>query len=377
MVTISNIDAFQAGEDSADFGIHLAAAARNFTCGVFKNYPGAFIPNAADDFVQGIWTGFCQNSSGGLPAAPTPPFTGGQCPISYSLHITYVYTFPGGASGEADDIRVYGPISQISPSTDVDANGFNECWTVKGFDFTGAPVILHSARGGGHPYTITGFAVSLSPSFGQPDNCGDPGKQYPIVTPPPGYNIGPFDITIPGGGGLAPSTGAITVPVGLVNVIPQLHISGLSPSLIGDVDLTVDLGGIHFNEGADLSEVSKAIAQIKKNTDKPLKPTDGGLTPNPQPPGDNKKTGKSGLAYVQINLTTFPSRGKMQLGGGSAPNVYYAGWFEYLLGGEPLGREPIWFDGHIFINEQNADGYAYTIANGAVGFATEFMSAPS
>ena len=381
MPNISDIDAFQAGNNTADFGIRAANATRNFLCGQFEQYPGAFIPNAADDFLQGIWSGFCANSPSGLPAAPEANFTGGQCPITYKVVLYYTYYFGGGllyVSGE--QAFVTGPISSITADTDTDTLGDCKCWRIEAHDGTGMPETYFGARGGGGPYRIEDFRIdSVTPYPPGPDTCGNPPPQYPPSSIPPGGNVNNISITSASGQSLdfqlTTVLGGNSTVGGITNIAPTLILSPKTgtPSLIGSVPISVDLGGIHFGGSADINSAIALLPTININTQPPLKPSDPDLTPTPQDPTAGKKTGLSNLAYVQIHLTEFPSKGKEEFGTNGSPNVYYTGWFEFLLGGAPLQRQHIWFDGQIFINEFKADGYSYVLTNLSEGFATEYM----
>ena len=147
--SISDIDAYQAGSGAADFAIATANAARNFSCNLFKNYPGAIIPNVADDFIIGLWNGFCKNSSSGLPTEPESPFSGGQCPgHRYGVITSGNLTTANGTNFVSPEVACYGPIASIIQNTGV--NNLGDClWvSVQAYDFEGNPQTFHSAIGG-------------------------------------------------------------------------------------------------------------------------------------------------------------------------------------------------------------------------------------
>lgn len=75
------------------------------------------------------------------------------------------------------------------------------------------------------------------------------------------------------------------------------------------------------------------------------------------------------LSFVKITLSEKPPQSKIQWGEGS-PDVVFAGWFEWIVAGYALPRQPIHFEKSIFSAPSFADGYAYTLVNGAQGRAT-------
>lgn len=373
---ISDLDAYQAGSGAADFSIAAANAARNFSCGLFSLYPGAIIPNAADDFVTGLWNGFCKNSSSGLPAPPEIPFTGGQCAgTRYEVRIEFDLTSSGGTFHEVvDDNNVYGPIGAIYQNSGVDSVGDCLGFTIDAFTFTGAPYPPHGSFGGGAPYSIANFTVAVSVVSG-PDNCGNPPITFPQGVEIPTADLqGTQTLDLPGG--FSPSLQfTFPTPIANINVAPIVAVAAVNASIIPQFNVTADMGGLHIGAGGNLTQTQLSqISAIDKNTSPPKKPTNPGITPTPRSPSDNAPTGLSNLAYVRITLTKLPSEGAIQAGKPPAPNVLFTGWFEYSLGGIPQGRVPICFDDQIFINDADFDGYSYTLTRYAEGYATEYYN---
>lgn len=379
MVSIKDIDDLQSGSLSLnDFGIKLANAARNAGCQLFSEYPGALIPGPLDIFAVGVWSGFCKGSSSPLPTEPVPPFTGGQCPgHRYNVHIDVIHP-PFGVTPM--DTTVYGPISAITANTGFDSTGFALGFNIDAYDYTGTATVFHTALGGGTPATgIEGIAVT--PLDGVPDTCGDPPVQYPTATIPTGGNVFTITAAIPGittqpeyfaTVNVPPTTGSGSESATLPSI--DISPSVLSPSLNIPITLNADLGGVNFNFNGDSTNAGDNAKKAAIQTSPPAKPSDSSLTQDVRAPGDNYRLGIANLAYVQIDITEFPSKGKTQFGTGESPNVYFAGWFEYLLGGQTLQREHIWFNGQIFINQNKADGYTYVLTNQTAGYAIEYIS---
>lgn len=372
--SISDLDAYQAGSGAADFAIVAANAARNFSCELFKNYPGAIIPNAADDFINGLWNGFCKNSSSGLPAGPEVPFSGGQCHGSrYNVSLQFNFSYSSGTRVINETLSgIYGPITAIYQNTGVDA--FGDClgYTIICNNSSGSQETLHGSIGGGAPYAISDFTSTVTVVSG-PNNCGNPPITFPQgISIPTADLIGTQTLDLPGG--FSPSLQfTFPTPIANINIAPIVAVAPVNASIIPQFNITADLGGLHIGAGGNLTQTQLSqISAIDKNTSPPLKPTNPAITPNPRSPGDNLATGLSNLAYVRITLTKLPSEGAIQAGQPPAPNVLFTGWFEYSLGGIPQGRVPICFADQIFINDANFDGYSYTLTRYAEGYATEY-----
>jgi hypothetical protein len=239
--------------------------------------------------------------------------------------------------------------------------------------------------------------VSLQRADGLPDDCGDPPKGW---EPEDSGNPFPGDlqdnVNVDNGGN------NYNFPI----VYSPVNIDGSITIDVGGVDVNFDLGGISFNPvGDDSGDI--------------INPPPPGLPPEPPPPdprlddiiddleqisdkldevADNQnnspcfdddfnpdnydKDDKSeddpkqednllDLTYVLVTLTTLPKEAKSQFGEGS-PNVYYAGWFEWLVDGLPLPRQPIHFQQSLFKADTKVTGYAYTLTNGAKGAASVY-----
>lgn len=371
---ISDLDAYQAGSEAADFAIVAANAARNFSCGLFSLYPGAIIPNAADDLITGLWNGFCKNSSSGLPAPPEIPFTGGQCAgTRYDVRLQFNFSYSSGTRFIDETLSgIYGPIAAIYQNTGVDA--FGDClgYTIICNNSSGNQVTLHGSIGGGAPYAISDFTSSVTPVAG-PDNCGNPPVTFPQGIEIPTANLqGTQTLDLPGG--FSPSLQfTFPTPIANINLAPIVAVAAVDASIIPQFNVTADMGGLHIGAGGNLTQTQLSqISAIDKNTAPPKKPTNPAITPSVRMPDDNAPIGLSNLAYVRITLTKLPSEGAIQAGKPPAPNVLFTGWFEFSLGGIPQGRVPICFDDQVFINDADFDGYSYTLTRYAEGYATEY-----
>ena len=74
------------------------------------------------------------------------------------------------------------------------------------------------------------------------------------------------------------------------------------------------------------------------------------------------------LVAVEVTLTAVPVNIRSQEGN-AAPDVLYAGWFEFMRAGKALPRENIHFRQGVFIAPTGVDGYAFTLYTGVQGTA--------
>lgn len=371
----SEIDAYKSGSDQADFGKAIANVAREAVCGIFQQFPGALVPSAGDNPVRGVWLGLCKNSNAGLPAAPTSPFTGGQCPLHrYNVHINVRLS---SGTVVPTDTTVYGPVNGISLNSGFDSFGAALGFNIDAKDFTGAPTIFHTAIGGGAPADGIS-AIAVTPNDGLPDTCGDPAPQYPTATIPTADLTSTQTITQLDGS-TATLTAIIPVPPTGTNSLPTVNILSPTASIIGAINVSVDIGGIHLGSNADLANLQSQIADLQtktnaiaKNTAPPPKKTDSGVTATAKPSTTRNNTGISNLAFVEITITSGPTRASIQGGDSGSPDVIHGGWFSFTSQGVAQGRFPICYKSMIFYNEDKLDGYAFTFTNGCEGFPTEY-----
>lgn len=227
MVTISDIDAYQAGTGGADFTLPIVNAARNAVCGIFQQYPGALIPGPVDDFVNGVYSGLCKNSTPGLPPAPTSPFTGGQCFINYQ--ISYTYTVTNNASGGAVDLNSsfqdYGPITEIATYQPAPGEDPTRLVIIKCHDASGNPTTVYDGVGGSSNSRNLRDIV-ITPLYGIPDTCGNPPPAYPPASIPSGGTSIATTVPVPGGGTFGAITSLI-LPALAIAAFPEFELAPL------------------------------------------------------------------------------------------------------------------------------------------------------
>ena len=236
--------------------------------------------------------------------------------------------------------------------------------------------------GGNFTYTLTNITHPA-------DNCGNLPPHYPIpITPPtpttPGgstYNLPPVNITLNNGT--------------TFNTTPQLNLNAsLNPVIqIGGINISIGGGGVTVGTGGNNSVdptallnkilgnlgdgtvagggVGAAAANAAKNTAPVPKPGGAGTQPPvTNPPGTHTNKGIANLSSVQIFLTTLPTQRNTMFASDSSYNNFVAGWFEWLQGDLVVGnRLAIESASTTYFAPHGADGYTFTVTNGAAGYS--------
>lgn len=388
----------------------ITDAAKTFACTLYRQQPGALIPNPASDLLFQIWDGFCGDEpppgAGGLPAPPAPPFSGGQCNcVRYRASINAT----GGGLGNLVrefSVDVWGPITgfRLTPLPQAQAQKVEVICRGNGANCGPVGSIVPMVQWGNTPSPpVPSFTInSIIRLDGQPDNCGNPPAGYPPAPPPPpgGYTSPPtpitfnnqttnnyyFNFTPP----TAPATPANFFPPIIINYLkaeanPEFSIP-IEFNFNGDINFGGGGDSIEFNQddrdnieninnnvvnqGNQTTNIQNQINNIINITNnKPPDPNDFKPPVTGQPPGEYEQTF---LGAVQVLLTEIPLNAQTQFGDG-APNVVYAGWFEFRRGSYQLPREPIHFERNVFIAPKGVDGFAYTLYNGFNGEATSII----
>lgn len=391
---------YAVGSQAGNYLAKSADAAANFACSLYKAYPGAVIGNPAYSALRGLYDSLCSGRPSGLPAPPSSPFNGGQCNC-VGYYVSYSITNSAGTN--TFQAYLVGKIGGILKEPN---NNVNAPWRYSityypcsGGQPTGQVGKLGIYTGGAQDNVII---TGVSRADGQADNCGNPPVQYPNVIPPSGYTNGTGNITYNDGASL-------TVPLVFAPIVTDVELNPRFNVDVGGIKLQFDLGGVkfdlgngnsdpalppdRFNDQADnYGRLSGQIQDVRNvendildkintgggNTTPPPPPaatppdSDPNLEPDQKQPDDPKnESGVTKLKWVKIVLTKLPD--KVQFGDG-APNCYFAGWFEFKSGASCYSREQVNFQTSLFLAPPGADGYAYTLTNGAEGYAVVYRS---
>lgn len=252
------------------------------------------------------------------PSTAPPPFTGGQCPVSYNVTGTcsaansatwdcgQAVTWTGSISGPGISIEVVSSQARLTNSA-----GQNAPCVMQGSSSQGIFVVPDCVpRGAGNPFAFEGSVsiVSVVRSDGLPDNCGD---QTPEIGDlPAGWNQAGGDITYVNNEG-----NNVTVPV-----VAAFGYASLNVDADITVPVTVDVGGINFEVDFNLN--TGDIQLFPTNNDygdrrRGTKPTDvvppEGDTPDypsglpPQLPGidGGEPEREAAIVAVVVTVTEF------------------------------------------------------------------------
>jgi len=400
---------------SGDFFRDMAAKARDVVCDIHSNFPAVTtgIDGGINSGAVAVRKGFMDSMCAGSPAPPPPEpralFPGGQCPTKYRIifetrYIDPVFGLQIGSYG----VNVWGAIGGVGVRGSTNNSGVEidiltlVCRGLASSTRTEAPIKLDLIT------MNKGTAVEVLQVYtldGDADNCGDPNPQYP-----PEYGK-PLPVPFPIPGFPSPVPDAPPLPIFLptpVFIKPDFNIS----IDIGGVTFNFDAGGVEFNLGnrdgcdgsqgscngspggsfptdyankddvanlggkidgaKDAAEGAKDFAQGAKKAADDAANNDGDHPQNDPNKQDKDEKGEDDpkedagierLLAVQVFLTQIPTNLRTQAGSG-APDVLYAGWFEFSTKGVPHPRHPIHFDKNYFLAPVGADGYAYTVYNG-------------
>lgn len=386
----------------------IAKAGKNFVCGLYNKFPQEIIP-VIGDIQKFWWDDFCNPGNDpeapALPPPPKPLFNGGQCPVLYEVATNGVYytTATGGGFPMGENkLFAYGPIIGIkSVRTGSAASGAAIEHFVEAKDSAGQPRDYRFAGSGGGTYVWKGYAfvTGIRRTDGRADNCGDPRPSFPVGSPAPpgGYTSPPItivnndntttDINFTFTPPALPVPPIIAFPKLVINIeklgaevnvkIPvEFNFDGTINIGTGgggggfgqpDRDEINNIKNVTNNNNEKITNIKNEITNITNNNNNaPPKPADY-LPPRTNlPPGEHTQ---SYLAYVELDLIQVPVNAKTQ-SGKSAPDVLYAGWFEWRRNGRVTPREPIHFKKNVFVAPKGVDGFAYTLYNGFTGTAT-------
>lgn len=397
MVTLPGAKSrYDAGERAGDFLAKAADSAANFACGLYRDFPGALInpvPIPLRDVGAGFMDSLCGARPQGLPLSPTPNFVGGQCETTYTVN--YRQVRPSNTGGAPQIVNststITGKISGIQKvGTDALAGGSN--WDLV---YVNNGVVQSQAAARNIPSNATVFITGITRLDGQPDNCGNKPPGFPDSVIPPERSGG--NVTINKTDGTT-----FNIPIIYAPVTPTLEISPRFNFDLGGLQFSFDAGGVTINNalnpsdpinrdylapgtgdtinnigdnitnlgdnitnlGDTVNNINDVVNDIKETPCECPEFNPDEVVPDPKTEDDPKEEeGDPTIESVEVTLTSVPRNARSQ-SGSNAPDVVYAGWFEWKRGEFCFPREPIHFEQSIFKNLVSADGFAYTVYEG-------------
>lgn len=378
------------GTQTADTLRNVANAAANAVCDLYEDYPSGIIPSFGDPtgvgaFTDGLLNRLC-SPRGKVPTPPTVPFSGGQC-VCVQYRVQGTYNGFGIGSGNFD-LFAFGPIGAIFNNKL--PGGDNRYGFLSGTDACGGRVfngVIQSGLDG----TVTITSVTRQDS--QPDTCGDPPPQYPIVVIPPEAFSPTIAVNFPGVTVNAPVTVIPTVFAPLTVFRPELNVK------VGPINVNFNLGGVDFDvnlpsgdsvvlppgdtrptpptpvppknqpsQPCDLTEVNRKLDEIREcacKEEKTLKSVAYGLARG------RSIALPSDTQYVLV-ITDSTSGVKFQVSEGNAPDVYYLGWYSFGRGANAGEKVALNFEACGILCPEGATNFSYSLNFGSVASLTVY-----
>lgn len=378
---------------SRDIATNIARGARRAACAVYNTEPGRFIV-APIGIGPGklLMDSICPADEPGAAnrPTPTPSVNGGQCDTVYKVNLSTARV-PRDCSKpdipEGCPFRVTGPVSNYrvvsnTPPVDDGAGQLIANYTAAYTDGLGNALTGQAV--GNYPGDAP--SLVLGRVDGLPDDCGDGGDSFPYVdrrNPPPAL---PPDIIVPDPDGDGPD---FTFPIIDFDINNDFNIKPEFNFDLGGIKLKFDLGGVTFNfDGEGSSEppdprIDDLDDKLDRNNDNINNSNDklddladhlddvdrdlDDLKDDLEEIKEKQEECCKEEVRVAVTLTTLPFERQQQWGGNTGPDVYYAGWFTWVVAGKQLQRQPIHFQENVFINYEGIETFNYTFANGAEG----------
>lgn len=377
---------------TADFLDKLGSETINFGCQLWNNFPDQITKNnsLSGSFARGVLNNVC--GTGNVPPPPNSEFDGGQCPgVTYRLRYTqtsYNVDNCTDATGPIREEFLVGPVGSIGFQQTFTTTRTTNCNGASGEDLIRGNWIIEDATGIVNLYSNV-FAdpakqadpplafitvIDLTRPDGLPDDCGEQPPEYPPTFPSSDDYTTNITINMEDGDTLNYD---LTYAPTINNFPMEFNLGG--------INLSLNLGGINFDFGQTNSDGTNT--NLPDSQPHPLpKPLDetSDFRWNPSQPAPNaedydeiEKTDTDEpeddvgieVEYLVIEITQKPSNAQVRDGAG-APNVTYAGWFEWKTEDAYFPREHITFNKCTFSKPDGATGYAYTMYNGFRARAT-------
>lgn len=362
-----NNGAYQAGGGATNLLRQLGAKARSTACTLYRDLPGALIPNPASNFLQGMWDSICYDDPAGLPPPPSPPFSGGQCRAEYVVDTSVVgqaYDCDGTPGLREENVyrkKVWGPIR----GTQIEYDSPGNCGPTRFRAYLlhyqspsdgeeEARTLLSSFTNNVDRY-VEGSAVIISSyrDDGLADDCGDPPPEY---SPPPG------DYTPPSGNyDIQPrpddSGWVIRLPFTWIDADLDLDIRPYID--VGGIKIDFDLGGINFYFDPDNAPIP--LPDENPNPDNILPPppqVEAPDIPDYEPRFDDIDIELDDIEdkidnlppplvpcqeaekeFVRVVADTSNYVGKVLFSDDDGEIVIFGGYIRFLIDGEPYGEE--------------------------------------
>lgn len=339
----------------------VAVAARQVYCNFAQNSPFSVIYNnpLTSPLVTRALGELCGTPP---PPTPPPPYTGGQCPVQYTLRVTCqaiprFETEP--VAREINLATVVGAITGLSYYSSGDGQIVN-VQVYRNDDPN--PTVYPWNLGSGARLVENTVGYQLIRKDGLPDDCGDPsGGWYPETPPPVVNNINTTVINNAGD----ENNYSVTINTdinGHISFPPVLNINGVA--------VGIDIGGISIGEVNIDGRSGGSDGDGSDITPPPLASDDNSPPPVVEPPEpieeEEVEKDVEKIIGVYVTINSIPANAKIVSGNGS-PRIVYAGWIEFKRDGGYFPRAFIDFESSYFPAPTDATGYAICLKTGYTG----------
>lgn len=354
--------------------------ASNFVCQLHYSTPGVIFD--LSPFNRELWKELCKDRPSGLPPAPQPPFTGGQCPIPYSVQITTdEYNIDGSIYGAnvKYSLRVFGPVKSVGTRVLAGSSNPNQI----GVYASGAVEESYDVAANFQPYLsappyreFRNYRISAVTPLSGSDNCGNPPVSVQPVVLPVEQRTTIINVT-----SVDNSQYGLTAIVDFPSTSVDFDLSVPLRVTIDNRKFYLNIDGWYTGEPGDysppdLTPVQDNITHVQNTLNQYFSPVNPSvdntlvlISPSGGKPSDEQES-VPGAAWLIVDLTKLPDKAQY---GGDSPTVYFAGWLEFLKEGRAFPRQQINFEQSIFRFPDGADGYAYTFTNGAQGNVSVYV----
>ena len=364
------------GSNVSRFTQQISEQLTKKTCELHAKYPRTLGINPIN---RGILNNICQQFNPPIAIPIGSPFIGGQCEGEF-YRVEGYYANANTTMGACNELKqwffqpAFGAILGIEDS----ASNFQLRHGSGGIISnvlaipSGNPIraVNTCPEGTGAP-TPAGIRGSMQITRiiqinDLPDDCGNPPDPRP---PDPPLEASDFftEITLQ----VFDSSGLPTPDFEVIGVDIEINVSadfGLSFDVNG---INIDIGGNGISIG-DEGGGGGAAPGEPTFPETIFAPESGeyNIVEAPESQTGEEEIGTN-VAYITLDLVVIPPDAKVQFGDG-APDIYYAGWFEFKTNDFNYVRQPIHFLKNIFVPPRGATGYAYTLRRGYTGIAGQY-----
>ena len=291
-------------------------------------FPAANAPRLPLGMIRWGIRNFCNYEP---PAFTNPPFSGGQCPINYTVNTTFerqtsiAFVCQFGSAEFASNSGILGPIVGL----EVEPGDTGQALVIVHGGGSLRTEVTEAADSPGCPGIFRNFAItSVVPPVGVPDDCGNPVPTYPDADPPP---LAPIDIEFiyqdnddidqefEGTLVFAPVSfdfnGEVNIPF-RINIDPEFEFKINGKVNLNTGDITFDFGNNNFNPSPNPQP-----DDYRTDEDIPdVPPTVPDDIPIPSP-DDTEPDTQVVIRGVIVSVLSYDSDAT-QIGQGGNPDIY-------------------------------------------------------